>query len=256
MRERANAAHRRHRRNRRTGESGESRPARGGAFDGQRPLSAPRCSPGCSCSPAWAMGSTGRLAGGASGFDGGRAWEHLRRQVSFGPRPPGSEAPAKTRAYLIDQLRAAGIEAREDRFEADTPNGPITMVNVVATIPGKRPERIALASHYDTKLCDRVPLRRRQRRRVEHGGAARAGPRPARPGQSVLDRAPVLRRRGGDRLGVGRLRQHLRQPPPRRAGPVVRHPGRHARAHPARPDRRPAPEHPARVHRRPSGSPT
>jgi Zn-dependent M28 family amino/carboxypeptidase len=87
-----------------------------------------------------------------SGFDGDRAWEHLRRQVSFGPRPPGSEAAAKTRAYLVEQLRAAGIEAREDRFEAETPNGPITMVNVVATIPGKRPERIGLASHYDTKL--------------------------------------------------------------------------------------------------------
>ena len=100
------------------------------------------------------MGDGIHVAGSpaSSGFDGGRAWEHLRRQVSFGPRPPGSEAAAKTRAYLMDQLRAAGIEAREDRFEADTPNGPITMVNVVATIPGKRPERIALASHYDTKL--------------------------------------------------------------------------------------------------------
>jgi len=26
------------------------------------------------------------------------------------------------------------------------------MVNLVATIPGRRPERIALATHYDTKL--------------------------------------------------------------------------------------------------------
>ncbi len=101
------------------------------------------------------VGDGSQLAGSRaalSGFDSDRAWEHLRRQVSFGPRPPGSEAAARTRAYLIEQLRASGIEAREQPFEAETPLGPITMVNVMATIPGKRAERIALASHYDTKL--------------------------------------------------------------------------------------------------------
>jgi len=86
-------------------------------------------------------------------FDGRRAWEDLRRQVSFGPRPPGSPELARTRAYLIEQLRASGIEVREQRFEASTPVGPIEMSNIVATIRGARPERIALASHYDTKLA-------------------------------------------------------------------------------------------------------
>jgi Zn-dependent M28 family amino/carboxypeptidase len=32
-----------------------------------------------------------------------------------------------------------------------TPAGVIHMINVVGTIPGRRPERIALATHYDTK---------------------------------------------------------------------------------------------------------
>jgi glutaminyl-peptide cyclotransferase len=89
----------------------------------------------------------------AAKFDGARAWEHLRRQVGFGPRPPGSPELARTRAYIIEQLRASGIDAREQRFEASTPIGPIAMANVVATIRGARPERIALASHYDTKLA-------------------------------------------------------------------------------------------------------
>jgi glutaminyl-peptide cyclotransferase len=85
-------------------------------------------------------------------FDSNRAWEHLRRQVSFGPRPSGSAAIAENRRYILEQLRAAGIEAREQSFEAQTPLGPIKMANVVATIPGARPERIALATHFDTKL--------------------------------------------------------------------------------------------------------
>lgn len=88
----------------------------------------------------------------APAFDSNRAWEHLRRQVGFGPRPAGSPALADTRRYLIDQLKAAGIEAREQAFDADTPIGRIRMVNVIGTIPGARPDRIALASHFDTKL--------------------------------------------------------------------------------------------------------
>jgi glutaminyl-peptide cyclotransferase len=90
--------------------------------------------------------------GGTPKFDSSRAWEHLRRQVSFGPRPAGSAAIAENRRYILEQLRAAGIEGREQAFEGQTPLGPIKMANVVATIPGARRERIALATHFDTKL--------------------------------------------------------------------------------------------------------
>jgi glutaminyl-peptide cyclotransferase len=50
-------------------------------------------------------------------------------------------------------LKAAGIELREQPFQPDTPIGRVPMVNLVATIPGSRPERIALATHYETKLA-------------------------------------------------------------------------------------------------------
>ena len=85
-------------------------------------------------------------------FDSSRAYEDLRRQVAFGPRPAGSAALAQTRQYILAQLKAAGIAAREDAWDADTPLGRVRMVNVVATIPGRRADRIALATHYDTKL--------------------------------------------------------------------------------------------------------
>jgi Zn-dependent M28 family amino/carboxypeptidase len=85
-------------------------------------------------------------------FDSSKAWEHLRRQVAIGPRPAGSAALAETRRYLLDQLKGMGIAATEQAFDADTPLGTVRMVNVVATIPGLRRDRIALGSHYDTKL--------------------------------------------------------------------------------------------------------
>ena len=85
-------------------------------------------------------------------FDSARAWRDLERQVAFGPRPSGSAALQKTRDYIVSELKAAGIDTRLQPFIARTPLGEISMANVIATIPGKRPERIALASHFDTKL--------------------------------------------------------------------------------------------------------
>jgi Zn-dependent M28 family amino/carboxypeptidase len=88
----------------------------------------------------------------AKGFDGARAWGHLQKQVGFGPRPSGTPAIVETRKYIVDQLKAAGIESKEQPFIGMTPLGEVSMSNVIATIPGKRPDRLVLASHYDTKL--------------------------------------------------------------------------------------------------------
>ena len=88
----------------------------------------------------------------AAEFDGARAWEHLRAQVAIGPRVAGTAANAKTRAYIISTLAAMGITAAEQHFDARTPRGPVKMANVIATLRGDRPERIILASHFDTKL--------------------------------------------------------------------------------------------------------
>ena len=85
-------------------------------------------------------------------FDGGRAYDHLRQVVSFGPRPAGSPAIEKTREYIIGRLKALGIAVAQQPFDANTPIGRIHMVNLIATIPGARTERIAITGHYDTKL--------------------------------------------------------------------------------------------------------
>lgn len=99
------------------------------------------------------------LAGVAAGvaaqappaFDSTRAYGHVREQVALGPRPAGSAANQKTRDFIIKTLAESGIKAVEQPFEASTPVGPVKMVNLIATIPGNRAERIVLASHFDTK---------------------------------------------------------------------------------------------------------
>lgn len=96
--------------------------------------------------------ATAPVQGSTLKFDSSRAYEHLRRQVGFGPRPAGSAALTQCRQYILSELKAAGIEAREEVFDAATPLGRVRMVNVIATIPGRRPDRLALATHYDTKL--------------------------------------------------------------------------------------------------------
>lgn len=85
-------------------------------------------------------------------FDSSRAYEHLRQIVAIGPRPAGSPGSAKTREYITGQLKAAGISVVQQSFVAKTPIGAIPMVNLIATIPGARKERIAVTGHYDTKL--------------------------------------------------------------------------------------------------------
>ncbi len=88
----------------------------------------------------------------APAFDSAKAYQHLREIVSIGPRPSGSPGIGRTREYIIGQLKAIGVPVTQQAFVAKTPIGDIPMVNLIATIPGARKERIAIAGHYDTKL--------------------------------------------------------------------------------------------------------
>ncbi len=88
----------------------------------------------------------------ASDFDGERAFEHVRKQVEFGPRPPGSAELEKTRSYMVDQLKSYGLKVMTDEFHPVTPVGDRKMVNVTAELPGESNDVIIISSHYDTKL--------------------------------------------------------------------------------------------------------
>jgi Zn-dependent M28 family amino/carboxypeptidase len=84
-------------------------------------------------------------------FDAGRAWEHLRQMVALGPRPAGSPAIAQARAYIEKQLGSAGVPTTEQAWDDKTPLGPVHMVNIIGTIPGRSKNVLVIAGHYDTK---------------------------------------------------------------------------------------------------------
>lgn len=84
-------------------------------------------------------------------FDGGRAYEHVRKQVEIGPRPAGSTELARAREYIINDLKSYGLNVSTDEWTATTPLGPRKMVNITAEIAGESPDIIIITSHYDTK---------------------------------------------------------------------------------------------------------
>jgi len=92
----------------------------------------------------------------APALSGEKAMEHVRAQVAFGPRPPGSEALEKCRDYLVRQLESYGYQVEKDAFEAKTPYGPKRMVNLIARRQGGGKNIVALASHYDTKYYENI----------------------------------------------------------------------------------------------------
>jgi glutaminyl-peptide cyclotransferase len=92
-----------------------------------------------------------QTAPSATAFDAARAFEHVRRQVEMGPRPAGSAELARTRDYIVGELKSYGLNVTSDEFSAKTPVGQKKFVNVAAEIPGESSDVILLASHYDTK---------------------------------------------------------------------------------------------------------
>lgn len=92
---------------------------------------------------------------GVDGFSGQRAWNQVKKQVDFGPRPPDTDAIRKLQAYLLSELHSYGCQVNTDDFHASTPDGNLAMKNIVAEIPGKSPNIILLATHYDTDTIDK-----------------------------------------------------------------------------------------------------
>lgn len=76
--------------------------------------------------------------------------EMLAREI--GSRPIGSSANAQARAYLLAQLTGLGFEVRVQVTDAQRPELGRTarVANIIATRASRRPQLIALVSHYDS----------------------------------------------------------------------------------------------------------
>jgi Zn-dependent M28 family amino/carboxypeptidase len=88
------------------------------------------------------------------GFDGKRAYAHVAKQVSFGPRPSGSPAIIQAQDYIQSELKSYGCTVETDSFTSDTPIGRLPMKNILVKIAGEKPGVILLGTHYDTKRLE------------------------------------------------------------------------------------------------------
>lgn len=89
-------------------------------------------------------------------FSGAAALRHACRAASFGPRPPGSAALARLRAYLREHLQQYGWRVVADPFQAQTPLGAIYMENLIALRAGSRDQVLVVTGHYDTKWLPQI----------------------------------------------------------------------------------------------------
>jgi hypothetical protein len=95
-----------------------------------------------------------------SEVSGEKALAHVQKLVDLGPRPPGSDAIVRARAYLEEQLESYGWQVTEQSFADQTPRGETKFVNLIARY-GKAAassDLFLLCSHYDTKIFDSFPF--------------------------------------------------------------------------------------------------
>src|SRR5713101_553396 len=78
-------------------------------------------------------------ASATGGFDGSRAFEHVRHLVELSTRPPTSHTIHHAQSYIVAALNSYGCQPEEHDFHASTPIGDLQMKNIVAKIPGTEP---------------------------------------------------------------------------------------------------------------------
>src|SRR5262245_11912875 len=84
-------------------------------------------------------------------FDGNKAYQHVKKMVDIGPRPPGSGAIKKTHRYIQAELKGYGLKVSNDAFNGRGPRGNVPMLNIIAELPGRKSDVVMIAGHYDTK---------------------------------------------------------------------------------------------------------
>jgi len=91
-----------------------------------------------------------------SEFSGEKALTHVQNLVDLGPRPAGSDAIVRARAYIEEQLESCGWKVTEQQFTDNTPRGQVRFVNLIARFgtAAKTTDLFLLCSHYDTKIFD------------------------------------------------------------------------------------------------------
>lgn len=88
----------------------------------------------------------------APAFDGAAAYELLAKQVSFGPRVPGSPGHAEQLAWMEAYLRERADSVELQQFTHVTKSGTaLELTNVIARFRPEARDRVLLLAHWDTR---------------------------------------------------------------------------------------------------------
>jgi len=86
-------------------------------------------------------------------FDPDSAYAHVEKQVSFGPRVPGSAAHAACADWLVATLERYGADTvYQQKGTVTVFNGqPVPLRNIIASWNPEKKDRLLLMAHYDTR---------------------------------------------------------------------------------------------------------
>jgi hypothetical protein len=92
-------------------------------------------------------------------FNSDSAFWFVEKQVSFGPRIPGSPAHQNAYKLFVEKFSGYGWQIAVQEFEATTyDNQHLTLKNIIASHQPQLKRRILLAAHWDTRpYADRDP---------------------------------------------------------------------------------------------------
>jgi len=85
-------------------------------------------------------------------FNADSAYSYTAKQVSFGPRVPGTEAHKACGNYLSGELKRFGAEVTEQEATLYLKDGtPVRIKNIIGSFQPQNKSRILLFAHWDSR---------------------------------------------------------------------------------------------------------
>jgi len=86
-------------------------------------------------------------------FNADSSFAYIEKQLSFGPRVPGTDTHKACKDWLVSKFKSFGADVIEQDFEASFYTGTkAASTNIIAQFKPKMKRRIILAAHWDTRM--------------------------------------------------------------------------------------------------------
>lgn len=86
-------------------------------------------------------------------FNKDSAYQYVEKQLSFGPRVPGTPAQIQARDWFVKKLESYGAEVTVQAFKDKIYNGTTKPgYNIMAQFNPKKKNRVLLGAHWDTRM--------------------------------------------------------------------------------------------------------